>query len=104
MEYFEAVGAAEFRLSSPFWMRHHTHDITARTADAGNVFHGDVGINCGGNFPSGGGIAKQNASIPVQLFQRRLIAKIVPFHVTDWDSQNVSLSAGVGEGSFRVLN
>ena len=52
LEQEASVGAAQQGYAAPFWMGHHSQDVSLLVDHAGDVFDGSVGIGLLGNSPA----------------------------------------------------
>src|SRR3984893_6928652 len=85
-------------------MGHHAEHVASGAADAGDIFERSIGIRFWCDFTAGVRITEDDAIVALQFGERRLIAKIIAFHVADGDGQHFALAARVRKRGFVVFD
>ena len=85
-------------------MGHHAEHIPSGVADSGDIFQRSVGVGFGRDLALIVGVAKDYAIVAIQLGQSFIVAKIIAFHVADWDGQDFAFAATAGERSLVVFD
>src|SRR6266446_10802467 len=85
-------------------MGHHSQYIASGTADAGDIFERSVGIRLLCDFALRVRVPADDAVVALQFGERRLIAKIIAFHVADGDGQYLALAARVRKRGLVVFD
>src|SRR5258707_9157849 len=85
-------------------MGHHAEDVASRAADAGDIFQRSIRIRSRRDFALQVRVAEYDAVVAVQPGKRRLVAKIIAFHVADGDGQHFAFAASVGKRSVVVFD
>src|SRR6266446_9945197 len=85
-------------------MGHHSQYIASGTADAGDIFERSVGIRLLCDFALRVRVPADDAVVALQFGERRLIAKIIAFHVADGDGQYLAFAARVRKRGLVVFD
>ena len=85
-------------------MRHHSQNVAAFIADAGNIIERSVRIRFSGYGSFWRCVAEDDTVLALQRLQRLRIAIIIPFHVADGNPQDFTVLAGVGEWCVGVFH
>src|SRR5258708_37084990 len=85
-------------------MGHHAEDVASRAADAGDIFQRSIRIRSRCDLALRVRVAEDDAVVAVQFGKRRLIAKIIAFHVADGYGQHFALAARIRKRSVVVFD
>src|SRR5215469_2374483 len=78
-------------------MRHHAEHITAFAADAGDIVERSIRIGFCCDLSLLVAIAEDDPLLAPESGQRLSIAEVVPFHVANWDLEQIALRTFICE-------
>src|ERR1700684_1276030 len=104
MENDQSIVRAKRRFHGAFRMGHQSHDVAIAIANSGDVAERSIRICRRVLAPVRRGISKHNLMIALEIYERRLIAKIISVAVRDRQAQYLPWLGRGSEGRVVIFN